>query len=295
MDRRHLLNAGLRSAGPPHPSPRPVREQSNGRSGCATPRRTPRPVPPPGSSGPHPDVTGRARDRVPPVLPPLPNPPIGTCVRWRDRLPRPPSGGEQAGSAPPVAQAADVGKVARVSNQGRWQRVLLDGPCPGRLVGVAAALDRHLGRRATRVELNAARRTASRMAADGRLSVHLVRVHPGQRAGGGVFMVAARPNVEVDGHRLQEAARGRTAAASDPAGAERERQRTAHHADQAATLLKQAAEHALAMNVDQLPPDQAVQVDGRLAAALSGSGATATAPTTQRPRRQDSVKGRRRA
>ena len=156
-----------------------------------------------------------------------------------------------------------------VTGQGRWQRVLLDALAHAELVGVAAALDRHLGRRATRVELTAARRTAARLAAAGQLTLHQVRVHPGQHAGGGVFLVAARLDADMDENRLQRAARGRTPAAHDPAAAEEEQAAAARHTARAVAGLQQAAADARIVDVDQLPPGHAAELTEQLGAALA--------------------------
>ncbi|WP_157720508.1 hypothetical protein [Friedmanniella luteola] len=147
--------------------------------------------------------------------------------------------------------------------------MLLDALADAELVGVAAALDRHLGRRATRVELTAARRTAAGLAADGQLTLHQVRVHPGQQAGGGVFLVAARPGVDLDEGRLQQAALGRTPPAQDPAAAERERRTVAHHLARAVAGLREVAAEARAVDVDHLPPEQAARLADQLTAEFS--------------------------
>ena len=128
-----------------------------------------------------------------------------------------------------------------VTGTGRWQLVLLHALADTELVGVAAAVDRHLGRRATRVELTAARRTAARLARDGRLTLHQVRVAPGQQARGGLFLVVARIDAVVDADRLQRAARGRTPAANDPAAVEKERRTTVRHANQVVLGVEHAA------------------------------------------------------
>lgn len=151
---------------------------------------------------------------------------------------------------------------------GRWQRVLLDALTNAELVGVGHSRH-HLGRRVTRSELTAAGRTAAHLAAYGRVTLHQVRVQPGQDAGGGVFLVIARPGAEVNDNRLRQATRGRTPAASDPAAAEQERQATAHHATQAVAALEQAAADARTVDVDHLTPEQAAQLAGQLGVALA--------------------------
>lgn len=145
---------------------------------------------------------------------------------------------------------------------------MLDALAETDLVGVAAAVDRHLGRRATRTELTAARRTAANLAAAGRVTLHQVRIQPGQDAGGGVLLVIARPGAELDDDRLRQAARGRIAAARDPAAAERERQAAVQHVARAVAGLEQAAEDARTVDVNHLPPEHAARLADQLNAAL---------------------------
>ena len=50
---------------------------------------------------------------------------------------------------------------------GRWRRLLIDGLVTSAAVGVAAAVEGHLGGPSTRAEITAARRAAHRLAASG--------------------------------------------------------------------------------------------------------------------------------
>jgi hypothetical protein len=156
-----------------------------------------------------------------------------------------------------------------VTGNGRWQLVLLDALAESELVGVVAAVDRHLGRRATRVELTAARRTAARLARDGRLPLHQVRVAPGQQARGGLFVVVARPGATVDEGRLQQAPLRPHQRPNEPAAVEEERRTTARHANQVVVGVEHAAVDARRVDVDHLPAEAAARLAEQLIVALA--------------------------
>lgn len=152
---------------------------------------------------------------------------------------------------------------------GRWQLRLFDALAQAELVGVAAAVDRHLGRRATRVELTAAARTAARLARDGRLILHQVRVPPGQYAWrtvpGGCQTRRHRGRGPVAAGRPRPHPRR-----SDSAAVEEERRTTARHAHQVAVRIEHAAVAARHVDVDHLAPvEEAARLAEQLTAALS--------------------------
>jgi hypothetical protein len=157
--------------------------------------------------------------------------------------------------------------VTVVTGNGRWQLVLLDALAQAELVGVTAAVDRHLGRRATRVELTAARRTAARLARDGRLTLHQVRVPPGQQARGGLFLawLGSTPSwTRADCSRPPAAAPG-------PRGIRPPWRRNAGLPPAMPTkqLLGLSMVDARRVDVDHLPAEEAARLAEQLTVALS--------------------------
>jgi hypothetical protein len=75
---------------------------------------------------------------------------------------------------------------------GRWQQVLLEALAEHKAVGVRAVVVSHLGREATRSELEAARRAARLLEQRGELKVIHVSVPPRLNQRGGTFLVATR-------------------------------------------------------------------------------------------------------
>lgn len=158
---------------------------------------------------------------------------------------------------------------------GRWQRLLLDAVAEDEVVGLMAALDRHLGRHGTRSEGTAARRAASRLAADGQLGVHRVRVGPGEADAGGGFVVISRPGATFDHDQLQRAARGHTvtveqpaSVADEPTGTAQEQLTAAHRAVQAVAGVEHAAVDARHVHVDHLPAEVAARLAEQLEPGL---------------------------
>jgi hypothetical protein len=74
---------------------------------------------------------------------------------------------------------------------GRWQQVLY-GFAKHKAVGVRAVVVSHLGREATRAELEAARRAAHLLGRRGQLKVVRVAVPAGLNHRGGTFLIATR-------------------------------------------------------------------------------------------------------
>ena len=85
----------------------------------------------------------------------------------------------------------------------------------------------------------------------------------------GLFLVVARPNAVVDEGRLQQAARGRTRVANDPAAVEEERRTTVRYANEVVVGIEHAAVDARRVDVDHLPLVEAARLAEQLTAALA--------------------------
>jgi hypothetical protein len=75
---------------------------------------------------------------------------------------------------------------------GRWQQVLMEALAEHKAVGVRAVVVSHLGREATRAELNATRQAAHLLEQRGHLKVVHVAVPTGLNHSGGTFLLATR-------------------------------------------------------------------------------------------------------
>jgi hypothetical protein len=147
---------------------------------------------------------------------------------------------------------------------GRWQQVLADALDHNHAIGVRAAVADHLGRAPTRAELNAARRAAHGLAAQGRAQVLPV---PGadadDNAGDRTYLVLAKPNVIMNDIRL----RGLAVAGKNAAG-----RRSPHNHAQTARKLKRSLRNAAAgarlIQADGLDSESAADVAASLADAV---------------------------
>ena len=80
---------------------------------------------------------------------------------------------------------------------GRWQQVLMEALAEHTAVGVRAVVVSHLGREATRAEIEAARRAAHRLELRGQLKTVQVAVPAGLNHKGGTFLVATRSEMDL--------------------------------------------------------------------------------------------------
>jgi hypothetical protein len=98
---------------------------------------------------------------------------------------------------------------------GRWKHVLADALDQNLAIGIRAAVGDHLGRTATRAELNAARRAAHSLATLGVARVlHVPGADADANAGVRTYLVLAKPDVIMNDIRL----RGLAVAGSEAAG-----------------------------------------------------------------------------
>lgn len=147
---------------------------------------------------------------------------------------------------------------------GRWQQLLLDELETAEAVGVRALVQKHLGRRATRAEITAARRAARSLAAAGAAELIHVRV-PGGEQHRGALPVAIRPGIEPDDQLLGQAALGEPLEVSSAA---EQRRLSTNLAERTVAGVMQSANLARRVDVDNLHADVAANLAEHLRAPL---------------------------
>ena len=172
---------------------------------------------------------------------------------------------------------------------GRWSALLLAALEAEPIVLVRAVLDAHLGRAASRAEVNACRRAAHHLAATGRARVAHLPAQGGYEGTGG-YLVLARTDTDIDDEGLRRAAHR---SANPPTGLSAGEGPSAADATALTTVLVRAVGEAVAplrqAQAYLVPP----AVAGKLAADLADVGAEVARLRRQLERRaaQDPVHG----
>lgn len=136
----------------------------------------------------------------------------------------------------------------------QWHSVLDQALAEAAVVGVAAAVGHHLGRRPTRSEMNAARRAAHRYAATGQAQLTVLpTVATGRQRR---VLVLARPDVNLDAvPALRQAVTATARKAVKPQG--QATKDTARRAESLLTQVSHAGRAARLLPVDQIEPAHA--------------------------------------
>ena len=144
---------------------------------------------------------------------------------------------------------------------GRWQQVIIDALDQHQTVGLQVLLEAHLGRRPTRAESIAARRTARRLEAAGMINLGLIRVPEFDGRRNVQLLVLTRSDTSLASLTDNEA---HTAAT----GPVRTTQRSNQTLIDIVGTVEQAVSRADAVDVHSVDPETADQAARTLAVSL---------------------------